>query len=148
MALNNVLCHDNRHLMERFELLHGSGMTCLLYLTTITFISVNALQHPIILGNNINHFSKWWALPFFHANTNLGLDHALVHSVNKNHALVLTVEWVWLLLLNALSFNFVQIPNKSLGYIIFRKKVCKLLCCHFNQSLSKFPWRPQRIKRY
>ena len=34
------------------------------------------------------------------------LGHLLVHSVDKTYVLVLTVEWIWLLLLNILSFNF------------------------------------------
>ena len=34
------------------------------------------------------------------------LGHLLVHSVDKTYVLILTVEWIWLLLLNILSFNF------------------------------------------
>ena len=33
---------------------------------------------------------------------------------DKIHALVVTVELIWLLLLNILSFNFVPMPNKFL----------------------------------
>ena len=44
----------------------------------------------------------------------------LVHFVDKSHILVVT-ELIWLLLLNILSFNFVQTPNKSLTLRGFRR---------------------------
>ena len=46
--------------------------------------------------------------------TNLVFGHALNYSFEKTHVLVVTVELIWLLLLNILSFNFVLTPNKFL----------------------------------
>ena len=40
--------------------------------------------------------------------------HVLIHSFDKTHALVVTVELISLLLLNILSFNFVPTRNKFL----------------------------------
>ena len=45
----------------------------------------------------------------------------LVHFIDKSHVLVVTVELIRLLLLNILSFNFVQTPNKSLTLRGFRR---------------------------
>ena len=38
--------------------------------------------------------------------------HVLIHSFGLTHVLVVTVELLWLFLLNILSFNFVPTPNK------------------------------------
>ena len=38
----------------------------------------------------------------------------MIHSVDKTHVLVATMELIWSLFLNTLSFNFVPRPNKSL----------------------------------
>ena len=98
MAPGNVFCHYNRHLMGHFEVLHGLKMICLplniseklfwQYLfeklgeagTIITFISVNTIQHWLILRNNIDHSSKQRPSPFFHSKTNPVLGHILVQS--------------------------------------------------------------------
>ena len=69
---------------------------------------VNIIQYPRTLKNNIYHSNKRGPPPFF--NNIL----YLVHSVDKTHVLVVTMELIWSLLLNILSFNFVQTPNKSL----------------------------------
>ena len=53
--------------------------------------------------------------------TNPALGHVLIHSVDKTLVLVVTVELIWLLLLNILSFNFAPIPNKFLSLKRFRK---------------------------
>ena len=45
----------------------------------------------------------------------------MVHSVEKTHALVVTVELIWLLFLNIFFFNFVPTPNKSLRFTRFRR---------------------------
>ena len=39
----------------------------------------------------------------------------LVHLLEKPPVLVVTVELIWLLFLNILSFNFIQMPNQSLA---------------------------------
>ena len=49
----------------------------------------------------------------FHPGTNPVIGHALIHSVGKTHALVVTDELIWLLLLNILSLKFVPTPRKS-----------------------------------
>ena len=79
------------------------------------------IQHPCILKNNIQHqniehLSKRGPPPFFHSDTNLVLGNALVHPFEKNPFLVVTVELIWLLFLNMLSFNFMQTPD--LGYYL------------------------------
>ena len=51
----------------------------------------------------------------FHTDTNPVFGHVLIHSFNKAHVLVVTMELIWLLLLNILSFNFVLTPNKFLS---------------------------------
>ena len=49
------------------------------------------------------------------------LCHVLIHSVDKIHVLVVTVELVWLLFLNIFFSNFVPAPNKSLRFTRFRR---------------------------
>ena len=97
----NVLCRYNRHLMTHFEFLHDSEIICLplniiekVYWqhlfeklgeaeTIITFISVNTLQHPLILRNNIDYWSKMMEPPpFFHLDISPAPCHVLVHSVD------------------------------------------------------------------
>ena len=53
---------------------------------------------------------------FFHLDTNPIIGHALVHSVDKTYVLVVTVDLIWLLFLNILSFNFVATLRKSLRF--------------------------------
>ena len=67
-----------------------------------------------IIQTNGNHHHFFIRIPI--------LGHALVHSVDKINALVLTVELVWLLFLNMFFFfNFVPTPNKSLRFTRFRR---------------------------
>ena len=87
----------------------------------IAFIFVNTIQYPSILRNNIYHSNKRGPTAFFHLDTNPLIGHALVHSVDKTHVLVVTVELIWLLFLNILSFNFVPTPRKSLRFTRFRR---------------------------
>ena len=79
------------------------------------------MQYPHTLKNNIYQSNKWRPPPFFHSDTNPELGHAPVHFVDKTHVLVVTVELIWLLLLNILSSNFIPTPNKSLRYTRFRR---------------------------
>ena len=60
---------------------------------------------------NQRHFFIW--IPI--------LGHVLVHSVDKAHVLVVTVELIWLLFLNISFFNFVPTPNKSLRFTSSRR---------------------------
>ena len=46
--------------------------------------------------------------------TNPVFGHILIYSFDKTHVLVVTVELIWLLLLNIVSFNFVLTPNNFL----------------------------------
>ena len=74
------------------------------------------MQDLRILKNNIDHLYKLGPALLFHSDTNLVLENVLVHPVKKNHVLFVTEELIWLLFLNILSFNFVQMPNKSLRW--------------------------------
>ena len=49
------------------------------------------------------------------------LGYVLVHSVDKTHVLVVTMELILLLLLNVLFFNFVPTPSKSIRFTRFRR---------------------------
>ena len=60
-------------------------------------------------------------LHHFSFDTNPVLGHVLVHYFDKTHVLVVTVQLIWLLLLNVLSFNFVPKPNKYLRFTRFRR---------------------------
>ena len=87
-------------------------------LTALIFI--NTIQYPCTLKNNIYYSDKRVPPPFFHSDTNPVLGHILVHSVDKTHVMVVTVELIQLVL-NILSFNFVPTPNKSLRFTRLRK---------------------------
>ena len=56
-------------------------------------------------------------------------DHVLIHSFDKTDVLVETVELIWLLLLNILSFNFVPTSNKFSYAGKIQKKLCNAPCC-------------------
>ena len=79
------------------------------------------IQHPRVLKNNIDHLSAQGPPAFFYLDTNPVLGDLLVDSVEKNHALVVTVELIWLLFLNILFSNFIQTPNKSFRLKKFRR---------------------------
>ena len=79
------------------------------------------MQYSRTLTINIYHSNKWGPPLFLHLDTNPVIGHALVHSVDKTHVLVVTVELIWLLFLNILFFNFVPTPNKSLRFTRFRR---------------------------
>ena len=91
----------------------------------IAFILVNTIQYPRTLKNNIYHSNKRIPPSFFHSDTNPVFGHVLVHSFDKTHVLVVTVELIWLLLLNIFSFNSVPTPNKFL--LRFRRSYVKRL---------------------
>ena len=71
------------------------------------------------MKNNIYNSNKWGPPLFLHLETNPVIGHALVHSVDKTHILEETVDLIWLLFLNILSFNFVATPRKSLRFTRF-----------------------------
>ena len=60
---------------------------------------------------------------FVHLYTKPVPGRVLAHSVDKTHLLVVTAEFIWLLFLKILSFNFVQTPKKSLRFRRFRSYV-------------------------
>ena len=80
----------------------------------ITFISVNKLQHPLILKNNIDYSSKMGPPPFFHSDINPVFCHVLVHSVdivwlNNGIDLVGVLEYTFVpLCSNAEQISYVQ----------------------------------------
>ena len=51
-----------------------------------------------------------------------------------------TVELIWLLFLNILSFNFVPTPNRSLRFRRFRRNYVKPPCYCSKEPLSKLRW--------
>ena len=79
------------------------------------------MHYPYTLKNNIYHsnrrnlFKQTETTTIFHSDIDPVLGHVLVYSLDKNHVLDATVELIWLLLLNILSFNLAETPNKSLG---------------------------------
>ena len=77
------------------------------------------MQYPCTLKNNIYHSNKWGPPLFFRLDTNPVIGHALVHPADKTHVLDSTVDLIWLLFLNILSFNFVAIPRKYLRFTWF-----------------------------
>ena len=79
------------------------------------------IKFPPILKSIIYYSNKRGQSPFFYPDTNPAISHALVHSVDKTHVLVVTVEFIWLLFLNIFSFNFVSTPRKSLRFTRFRR---------------------------
>ena len=85
----------------------------------ITFIFVNRIQYPRTLKNNIYSSNKWGPPLFLHLGTSPVIAHALVHSVDKTHVMVVTVDLIWFLFLNMLSFNFVATPRKFLRFTRF-----------------------------
>ena len=87
----------------------------------IAFILVNTMQYPCTLKSNIYHSNKRGPPPFFYLVTNPVLGHILIHSFDKTHVLVVTVELIWLQFLNILSFKFVATPNKFFSLKRFRK---------------------------
>ena len=78
------------------------------------FILVNTIQCPRTLKSNIFNSNKQVPPPFFHSDTKPVLDHVLIHSFDKTHVLIVTVELIWFLLLNIFSFSFVPTTNKFL----------------------------------
>ena len=88
----------------------------------IAFIFVSTIQYPRTLKNTIYHLNNWVPRPFFHSDTNLVLCHVLVHSVDKNHVVVVAVELLpWLFSLNILFFYCVPTPSKSLNLTRLKK---------------------------
>ena len=84
-----------------------------------------------MIQTNVNHF--FIRIPI--------LGHTLVHSVDKIHVLVLTVELVWLLFLNMFFFNFVPTMNKSLRFTRFRrsyKNRSAVVLTNYRQSYTAF----------
>ena len=79
----------------------------------ITFIFVNTIQYSRPMKNNIYRSSKWEPPLFLHLDTNPVIGHALVHVLD------VTVDLIWLLFLNILSFNFFATPRKSLRFTRF-----------------------------
>ena len=74
---------------------------------------------------------------FLHLDTNPVICHALVHSVDKTHVLVVTVDLIWLLFLNILSFNFVATPRKSLRFTRIIRSYAVVLTNNY-QSYTAF----------
>ena len=83
------------------------------------FIFVKTIQYTPTLKKIIYHSNKSGPPLFIHLGSNPVIGRALVNFVCKTHALVVTVDLIWLLFLNILSFNFVATPTKSLRFTRF-----------------------------
>ena len=79
-----------------------------IYITYIYILLSSAKEYSEAYTNH------WYHHHFFHSNTNPVFGHVLIHYFDKTHVLVGTVELIWLLLLNILSFNFASPSNKFL----------------------------------
>ena len=132
IAPGNILCHHSKYLMGYFEFLHGSRITCLPLNIPEKLHSHLCLRKtrkgrdslPSSLLIRYNTHAAWRATSttsLYHPDSNSEIGHVLVHFVDKTHVLVVTVELIWLLLLNIISFNFVPIPRKSLSFTRFRR---------------------------
>ena len=117
-ASNNVLCHHQKRLMGYFEFLYDSGIICLplnipeelhwqhLFenpeeaetthapCRTASNIQTNGYHYHFFIQIPILWFATFWSILL--------------------KVLVVTVELIWLLLLNILSFKFAPTSNKFL----------------------------------
>ena len=90
------------------------------------------------LKNNIYHSNKRGPPPpFFNSDTNPVLGHVLVHSVDKTHVLVVTVELICLLFLNIVLFQLCSNTEQISQVHEIQKKLCKPRCFRSNHPLSK-----------
>ena len=132
-----MFCHHNKHLMGHFEFLHGTRIICLplnisekLHWQHLFEKQEEAETHLLrfCLYNTIPTHPEEQHLPFkqtgattiFYSDTKPVSRHVLIHFADKTHVLVVTVELMWLLLFNLLSFKFVPTPNKSLKFKRFK----------------------------
>ena len=129
--------------MGYFEFIHGSRIICLSLNTSEKMHWQYLLEkleevetHRLLCQyNTIPTHPEEQHLPFkqtgtsttFSFDTNPVLGHVLVHYFDKTHVLVVTVQLIWLLLLNVLSFNFVPKPNKYLRFTRFRRSYVNCL---------------------
>ena len=67
------------------------------------------------------HSNKRVPPPLFHSDTNPVFGHVLIHYFDKTHVLAVTVEFIWLLLLNIVSFNFSNAEQISDWLARFRR---------------------------
>ena len=132
LAMFYVIIRNICYLLGYFEFLHGQGIICLPLNNNIdnmsskkqkrqiliAFIIANTIQYPRTLMKNIYRSNKRGPPPFFHPDTNPLIGHAVVHSVEKTHVLVVTLELIWFM---SLSFNFVPTLRKCLSLTRFRK---------------------------
>ena len=77
------------------------------------------IQYPRTLKNNIYHFKEMGTTTISSSGYQPCNWPRLVHSVDKTHVLVVTVNLIWLLLLDILSFNSPTTPRKILRFTRF-----------------------------
>ena len=138
-----MFCVIITHLVVHFEFLYDSEIICLplniiekLYWqhlfeklgeaeTIITFISVNKLQHPLILKNNIDYSSKMGPPPFFHSDINPVLCHVLVHSID----MFWLEQWDWFSFCSWIYFHSTLFKRRSnlLGSKDLEEAMCTTL---------------------
>ena len=146
IAPNNVLCHHNKRLMKYFKFLYGSGIICLLlnipeklhwqhlfekpekvethrfYLSSFNTISTHPEEQHLPL-------KQTGTTTIVSFDTNPVFGHVMIHSFDKTHFLVVTMELIWLFFLNIFYFNFVLTPNKFL-----------IMLTRFRRSWVKHPF--------
>ena len=95
----------------------------------IAFIFANTIQHPRILKNNMTIQAKGEHYHFFVHIPSLYLTKFWSILSTKNHVLVVTIEIIWLLFLNVLSFKslrfrrFVVVPTTVKVILLFLRHV-------------------------
>ena len=121
----------------------------------IAFILVNTIQYPCTLKSNIYQSNKQWTPSFFHLHTNLVLGHVLIHSVDKIHVLVVTVELICFLIF-CLSPMLVHLRNLFLlstptarmllfpGWVSRQKDVKQLSINILKLTVGVKHYKPQR----
>ena len=140
----NVLCHHKKILIGYFEFLHGSMIICLPLNVSeklhwqhlfenleeggdssslsllIRYNTRTLWRTTSIIQTNGDHHHFFIGIPLMYLV-------ALVHSVDKTHVLVVTVELIWSLFLNILSLNFVSTLHKFLSFTRFGRSYVNCL---------------------
>ena len=74
---------------------------------------------PSSLLMHCNTFAPWWTTSTIQTNGDHHYFFIWMQIVDRTHVLLATVDLIWLLFLNILSFNFVATTRKSLRFARF-----------------------------
>ena len=100
-----VLGHQNKRPMVYFDFLYSTGYIAFLWISQNNCFDNISSKNQKMQGIIVS-------APIFYSHISFVFGYVLIHSFDKIDVLVITVELIWLLLLNILSFNFVPTPNK------------------------------------